>query len=126
MYSTRLIRHIYPGLEKKEVRKGSRNKARSRTGSSETSQRSIPNKRPIALVQTGPITDKPSVTMYLQFYINENGDKVYTTKKESPLGLPTQSAHPARFSPDDKFSRQRVLLKKRFGLLPTQQPPQKY
>ncbi|OAY32653.1 H/ACA ribonucleoprotein complex subunit 3-like protein [Manihot esculenta] len=64
--------------------------------------------------------------MYLQFYINENGDKVYTTKKESPLGLATQSAHPARFSPDDKFSRQRVLLKKRFGLLPTQQPPQKY
>ncbi|KAF8394260.1 hypothetical protein HHK36_020467 [Tetracentron sinense] len=80
--------------------------------------------------------------MYLQFYINENGDKVYTTKKESPLGLATQSAHPgilhclpsyspfpptaARFSPDDKYSRQRVLLKKRFGLLPTQQPPPKY
>ncbi|KAL0390905.1 UNVERIFIED_CONTAM: H/ACA ribonucleoprotein complex subunit-like protein [Sesamum calycinum] len=52
--------------------------------------------------------------MYLQFYINENGDKVYTTKKESPLGLATQSAHPARFSPDDKYQRQRVLLKKRF------------
>ncbi|KAK7401229.1 hypothetical protein VNO78_12553 [Psophocarpus tetragonolobus] len=69
---------------------------------------------------------KPSVAMYLQFYINENGDKVYTTKKESPLGLATQSAHPARFSPDDKYSRQRVLLKKRFGLLPTQQPPPKY
>ncbi|KAI3749542.1 hypothetical protein L2E82_20156 [Cichorium intybus] len=64
--------------------------------------------------------------MYLQFYINDNGDKVYTVKKESPLGLATQSAHPARFSPDDKFSRQRVLLKKRFGLLPTQQPPRKY
>ncbi|KAL8224964.1 hypothetical protein R6Q57_017521 [Mikania cordata] len=64
--------------------------------------------------------------MYLQFYINENGDKVYTTKKESPLGLATQSAHPARFSPDDKFSRQRVLLKKRFGLLPTQKPAPKY
>ncbi|KAI8574406.1 hypothetical protein RHMOL_Rhmol01G0351000 [Rhododendron molle] len=64
--------------------------------------------------------------MYLQFYINEKGDKVYTTKKESPLGLATQSAHPARFSPDDKFSRQRVLLKKRFGLLPTQKPPPKY
>ncbi|CAK9323552.1 unnamed protein product [Citrullus colocynthis] len=60
------------------------------------------------------------------FYINDNGDKVYTTKKESPLGLVTQSAHPARFSPDDKYSRQRVLLKKRFGLLPTQQPPPKY
>ncbi|KAK3228836.1 hypothetical protein Dsin_000717 [Dipteronia sinensis] len=60
--------------------------------------------------------------MYLQFYINDNGDKVYTTKKESPVGLPTESAHPARFSPDDKYSRQRVLLKKRFGLLPTQKP----
>ncbi|CAL5436566.1 unnamed protein product [Camellia sinensis] len=33
--------------------------------------------------------------MYLQFYINDNGDKVYTTKKESPLGLATESAHPA-------------------------------
>ncbi|KAL2321063.1 hypothetical protein Fmac_030032 [Flemingia macrophylla] len=64
--------------------------------------------------------------MYLQCYINENGDKVYTTKKESPIGQPTQSAHPARFSPDDKYSRQRVLLKKRFGLLPTQQSPLKY
>ncbi|CAK7346375.1 unnamed protein product [Dovyalis caffra] len=32
--------------------------------------------------------------MYLQFYINDNGDKVYTTKKESPLGSPTESAHP--------------------------------
>ncbi|KAJ0963726.1 hypothetical protein J5N97_028848 [Dioscorea zingiberensis] len=59
--------------------------------------------------------------MYLQYYINENGDKVYTTKKESPVGSPTQSAHP-----DDKYSRQRVLLKKRFGLLPTQSPPPKY
>ncbi|KAI7992646.1 H/ACA ribonucleoprotein complex subunit 3-like protein [Camellia lanceoleosa] len=65
-------------------------------------------------------------TMYLQFYINDNGDKVYTTKKESPLGLATESAHPARFSPDDKYSRQRVLLKRRFGLLPTQKPPPKY
>ncbi|KAG5587341.1 hypothetical protein H5410_047775 [Solanum commersonii] len=92
--------------------------------------------------------------MYLQFYINENGNKVYTTKKRVAHSLiyktfvlkvamslaitvgcvkkshhwvwTTQSAHPARFSPDDKFSRQRVLLKKRFGLLPTQKPAQKY
>jgi hypothetical protein len=34
---------------------------------------------------------------------------------------PTVSAHPARFSPDDKFSQQRVTLKKRYNLLPTQQ-----
>jgi rRNA maturation protein Nop10 len=29
----------------------------------------------------------------------------------------------ARFSPDDKFSSQRIAGKKRFGLLLTQQPP---
>ncbi|ESQ50420.1 hypothetical protein EUTSA_v10002146mg [Eutrema salsugineum] len=63
--------------------------------------------------------------MYLQCYINEKGEKVYTTK-ESPLGTATESAHPARFSPDDKYSQQRVMLKKRFGLLPTQNAPVKY
>ena len=43
-------------------------------------------------------------------------------QKVAPDGSPTQSAHPARFSPDDKFSRERVECKRRFGLLPTQQP----
>ena len=47
-------------------------------------------------------------------------------QKESPSGQPTQSAHPARFSPDDKFSKHRVICKKRFNLLPTQQPPHNY
>eukprot|EP00250_Pteridium_aquilinum_P003645 c13952_g1_i1 orf=134-328(+) len=64
--------------------------------------------------------------MYLMSYINENGDKVYTLQKDSPEGSPTLSAHPARFSPDDKFSKHRVVLKKRFGLLPTQAPPPTY
>ncbi|KAG0599363.1 hypothetical protein M758_12G146500 [Ceratodon purpureus] len=64
--------------------------------------------------------------MYLMAYTNENGDKVYTLKKESPTEEPTQSAHPARFSPDDKFSKHRVICKKRFNLLPTQQPPHNY
>lgn len=36
--------------------------------------------------------------------------------------MPTQSAHPARFSPDDQYSRQRLVNKKRFGLLVTQRP----
>lgn len=43
-------------------------------------------------------------------------------QKVAPDGTPTKSAHPARFSPDDKFSRERVTLKKRFGILPTQLP----
>ena len=34
---------------------------------------------------------------------------------------PTHPTHTARFSPDDKFSKQRITLKKRFNLLPTQQ-----
>lgn len=47
---------------------------------------------------------------------------VCVSQKTAPDGSPTQSAHPARFSPDDKFSKQRVACKKRFNLLPTQQP----
>ncbi|NWW17328.1 NOP10 protein, partial [Falcunculus frontatus] len=58
--------------------------------------------------------------MFLQCYTNERGERVYTLKKLSPEGIPTRSAHPARFSPDDKFSRHRLALKRRFGVLPTQ------
>lgn len=44
-------------------------------------------------------------------------------QKQTPDGQLTTSAHPARFSPDDKFSAARVANKIRFGVLPTQQPP---
>jgi len=58
--------------------------------------------------------------MYLMYYLDESGKRVYTLKKENPEGKTTESAHPARFSPDDKFSRHRVACKKRFGIyLPT-------
>ncbi|KAH8369937.1 hypothetical protein KR093_001514 [Drosophila rubida] len=64
--------------------------------------------------------------MYLMYTINENGDRVYTLKsqlqKRTEDGHPTLSAHPARFSPEDKYSRQRITIKKRFGLLLTQKP----
>ncbi len=91
--------------------------------------------------------------MYLMYYENEDGSRVYTlqarrariespqpppmmiyalliilalsrlrAQKMDPKGNPTKSAHPARFSPDDKFSRERVTLKKRFNILPTQLP----
>ena len=50
--------------------------------------------------------------MHLMYYTSPEGKRVYTLKKES-AGKATISAHPARFSPDDKFSRQRVTLKKR-------------
>lgn len=54
-------------------------------------------------------------------YFEENGKRIYTLEKGSPTGQIAKSAHPARFSPDDKYSRHRVTLKKRFGLLLTQQ-----
>ncbi|SCU98287.1 LAFA_0G16864g1_1 [Lachancea sp. 'fantastica'] len=56
--------------------------------------------------------------MHLMYTLGPDGKRVYTLKKLSDEGEITKSAHPARFSPDDKYSRQRVTLKKRFGLIP--------
>ncbi|CAF0863715.1 unnamed protein product [Adineta ricciae] len=60
--------------------------------------------------------------MFLMYYLNEKGERVYTFKKVDPAGNPTQSAHPAKFSPDDQYSRQRLKLKTRHRLLLTQGP----
>ena len=64
--------------------------------------------------------------MYLQYYLDGSGKRVYTLKKMSPDGKSTLSAHPARFSPDDKYSKHRILVKQRFGILLTQQPAPEY
>eukprot|EP01132_Coremiostelium_polycephalum_P002105 gene2105-2593_t len=63
--------------------------------------------------------------MHLMYYV-EDGQRKYTLKKVGPNNEIAHSAHPARFSIDDKYSRERIQLKKRFGLLLTQQPPVKY
>lgn len=57
-------------------------------------------------------------------YIPANGasataGRQYTLKKVLD-GQITKSAHPARFSPDDKWSRHRITLRRRFGLLLTE------
>jgi H/ACA ribonucleoprotein complex subunit 3 len=54
------------------------------------------------------------------YTLDGSGKRVYTLKKVVGSEV-TKSAHPARFSPDDKYSRHRVTLKKRYGLLLTQQ-----
>ncbi|KKZ68910.1 H/ACA ribonucleoprotein complex subunit 3 [[Emmonsia] crescens] len=59
--------------------------------------------------------------MHLMYTLDSEGKRIYTLKKVLD-GQVTKSAHPARFSPDDKYSRHRVTLKKRYGLLLTQQP----
>ncbi|XP_048374163.1 H/ACA ribonucleoprotein complex subunit 3-like [Sphaerodactylus townsendi] len=60
--------------------------------------------------------------MFLQFYLNEQGDRVYTLKKIDPSGQPTCSAHPAQAPRRLGYSRHRITIKKRFGVLMTQQP----
>lgn len=64
--------------------------------------------------------------MHLMYYLDEQGKRVYTLKKVDNKESPSLSAHPARFSPDDKFSKERVACKTRFGILPTQQPGKVY
>jgi H/ACA ribonucleoprotein complex subunit 3 len=59
--------------------------------------------------------------MYLRYYLKD-GKRIYTFKYVTKDGIKTENAHPARFSPDDKFSQERITLKKRFHLLPTQKP----
>ena len=69
--------------------------------------------------------------MFLRYYLDEAGNRVYTLKMRTEDGVYTHNAHPgkiyifyflARFSPDDKMSKERIKLKMRFGLLPMQQP----
>jgi H/ACA ribonucleoprotein complex subunit 3 len=51
---------------------------------------------------------------------------LFFSPQMDPEGRPTLSAHPARFSPEDKYSRERITIKKRFGLLPIQQAARQY
>ena len=57
--------------------------------------------------------------MYLMYYLDQEGKRVHTLSKVAPDGQATISAHPARFSPEDRYSRERILIKKRFNLLIT-------
>ena len=78
-------------------------------GTCSTSQNTLPRYSLTNLIQ-----------MHLMYNTAPDGTRIYTLKKVLE-GTVTKSAHPARFSPDDKYSRHRVTLKKRYGLLLTQQ-----
>jgi H/ACA ribonucleoprotein complex subunit 3 len=54
------------------------------------------------------------------YTLDAEGKRIYTLKKVVS-GEVSKSAHPARFSPDDRYSRHRVTIKKRYALLITQQ-----
>jgi len=59
--------------------------------------------------------------MYMRYYLDNAGKRVYTMKYKIEGGDFSFSAHPARFSPDDKFSHERILSKSRNNCLLTQQ-----
>lgn len=42
--------------------------------------------------------------MHLMYTLDSKGNRLYTLKKVAGSEV-TKSAHPARFSPDDKYSR---------------------
>ena len=54
--------------------------------------------------------------MHLMYNLDPSGKRIYTLKKVMD-GQVTKSAHPARFSPDDKWSRHRITMRKRFAVL---------
>ncbi|KAF2465203.1 ribosome biogenesis protein Nop10 [Lindgomyces ingoldianus] len=58
--------------------------------------------------------------MHLMYTLGPDGKRQYTLKKVVD-SVVAKSAHPARFSPDDKYSRHRVTIKRRYSLLLTQQ-----
>lgn len=64
--------------------------------------------------------------MYLRYYLDDNGKRVYTLRVTKDDGSYTLNAHPARFSPDDQYSKERLECKSRFNLLLTQTPEPKY
>ncbi|KAI4254723.1 MAG: hypothetical protein L6R42_007072, partial [Xanthoria sp. 1 TBL-2021] len=51
-----------------------------------------------------PPLGNPGSSMHLMYTVDATGKRLYTLKKVS-AGEVTKSAHPARFSPDDKYSR---------------------
>lgn len=52
--------------------------------------------------------------------------KEYTLKSVCPVcGQGTRAAHPAKFSPVDPYSKERIEMKRRKGILLTQKPDMK-
>ncbi|AHL30144.1 Nop10p-like RNA-binding protein [Encephalitozoon intestinalis ATCC 50506] len=47
------------------------------------------------------------------FYRLKDGERVYTLSEEDSF-----SAHPAKFTIEDKFSKERITIKKRFNIPP--------
>ena len=70
-----------------------------------TTQRPSDQRPNVTLFPTPSHEDThPTVNMHLMYTLDNQGKRVYTLKKVQGAEV-TKSAHPARFSPDDKYSR---------------------
>ena len=58
------------------------------------------------------LLQKSSPAMHLMYTIDSEGKRAYTLKKVVGSEV-TKSAHPARFSPDDKYSRYAIFCIRR-------------
>ena len=77
---------------------------------------------PSVLTQPGGAKYKePYETTWSAIAVWLEAATIILLKRETLLNYST-----FRFSPEDKYSRQRITIKKRFNLLPTQGPAQEY
>lgn len=51
------------------------------------------------------------------YHYMENGKRVYTLK-EKIEGKVIEHSHPAHFTPEDKFSKYRILTKQKYNINP--------
>ncbi|KAJ5735730.1 H/ACA ribonucleoprotein complex subunit [Penicillium malachiteum] len=91
-----------------------------RSGPSASASKKIPPTTAFTIKASNAYRQPNTAKMHLMYTLGADGKRIYTLKKVVE-GKVSKSAHPARFSPDDKYSRHRVTLKKRYGLLLTQQ-----
>jgi rRNA maturation protein Nop10 len=68
-----------------------------------TTRRLTTDQRHLSLLPQPPHTYN-TASMHLMYTLDSQGKRVYTLKKVTGAEV-TKSAHPARFSPDDKYSR---------------------
>jgi H/ACA ribonucleoprotein complex subunit 3 len=125
MWSFHLAAHDWPALPSQRARirrQGARSRWSAKIPISKfTKLSSTPEPQPTHT--TRPRCSHSNTAAMHLMYIADPADpskRIYTLQKVID-GKVSKSAHPARFSPDDKYSRHRVTIKKRYGLLLTQQ-----
>jgi H/ACA ribonucleoprotein complex subunit 3 len=125
MWSFHLAAHDWPALPSQTCKDTAPRRKISvvRKNSHLEIHEALQHARTAANATTRPRRSHSNTAAMHLMYIADPADpskRIYTLQKVID-GKVSKSAHPARFSPDDKYSRHRVTIKKRYGLLLTQQ-----